>query len=483
MSFLLRIQHEVSCSLSFALFSFFFFGELDVLFVQAAPVDSCPTYSGSSTSSTSNAVHPTGNGTAQPQGFWAGADIGTVQRAEAIPGRVFYDFDGTTVKDPIKTLGDAGVNAFRVETEPGQCLGPTTTFDNSGNLLGRELLFELDGGCIDIQVKTAQQAVAAGTRFVLTINQGLTIPTAWESYTYAQMLSAVQNETQRQLQPFLDANLLPDIILFENEGTDGFLMTENSTGHTRGVNDGKSSAATLDQELCGHAPTGNMASYPQLAGFYKGEIAACNAAIAAARLSPASGRYGLHSHGQYVQWKEILVHGPSPASQTTLTTPSGTACDFSTVIPAAVLAQNASALLTVMGFSAYPDPMTPADIDSAASIAATLGRLNDTLAQLQSYADAYAAVPGQAPLRSLGVEYATGYTAAQIPQQQAHTRAMWALVKGYASLLGVMWWEPWYSYNDWEGGNGALCGRTGGGNVTGEMPTETLTTWGEAAVS
>lgn len=64
--------------------------------------------------------------------FWAGADIGTVLRAETIPGRVFYDFDGTTVKDPIVTLGDAGFNAFRVESGPGQCLGPTT-FDNSRN--------------------------------------------------------------------------------------------------------------------------------------------------------------------------------------------------------------------------------------------------------------------------------------------------------------------------------------------------------------
>ena len=37
----------------------------------------------------------------QPQAFWAGATIDTVLRMEAIAGRTFYDFGGTTVKDPI----------------------------------------------------------------------------------------------------------------------------------------------------------------------------------------------------------------------------------------------------------------------------------------------------------------------------------------------------------------------------------------------
>ncbi|MCJ1419729.1 hypothetical protein MMC32_006085 [Xylographa parallela] len=467
-----------TCVRSFALLSIFSWLSIAVASAPVDNDDSCPT-----DDTDSDSVDGT---KATTQDFWAGATIGTVLRAEAIPGRIFYDFDGVTVKDPIKTLGDAGINGIRVEAQAGQCLGPTT-FSRSGNLLGEELLFELDFGCIDIQVQTAQRAAAEGMRFQLTINQGLTIPTAWESYNYEEMLVAVQNETKRQLQPFLDAKLVPDIILFENEGTDGFLMTENTTGHVRGNDDGKASAATVELELCGHIPTGNMASYPQLAGYYKGEVEACNAAISAAGFSPAAVRYGLHSHGQYVQWKESLVHGPEPASQIALTTSRGTVCDFSAVIPAALLAQNASELLTIMGFSAYIDPMTPVDINSAASIAATLGRLNSTLTQLHGYAQAYGpndAGPfaGQSKLRSFGVEYASAYTAAQIPQQQAHTQAMWALVKGYASFLGMMWYEPWYCYADFAGGNGALCRRVVGNGTTGEAPTDTLLTWGKAVV-
>ncbi|MCJ1340673.1 hypothetical protein MMC09_005969 [Bachmanniomyces sp. S44760] len=268
----------------------------------------------------------------QKQAFWAGADIGTVVRAKGIPGRVFYDFDGTTVKDPIQTLGDVGVNAFRVEGSPGQCLGPTT-FSKLPSPLAKELTFSLNPGCYDTQVETAQQATALGMKFVLTINQGLNIPEAWLSYNYAQMVAAVKNETKRQLQPFLDVKLVPDVILLENEGTSGFLMRDNTTGHTRGNHDDKASAETVKAELCGQKPSGNIASYPQLAGFYKAEIQACNEVITGAELSIAPVRYGLHSHGQYVQWKESLVHGPKALSETVKKAPDGTECDFTDVIP------------------------------------------------------------------------------------------------------------------------------------------------------
>ena len=107
----------------------FIFSQLS-LPVASTPVDdddSCQTDDDSS-----ERIHDI-NATAQA--FWAGADIGTVLRAEAIPSRIFYDFDAVTVKDPIKPLGDGGINAFCVETEPGQCLG-STTFPTSGDLLG-----------------------------------------------------------------------------------------------------------------------------------------------------------------------------------------------------------------------------------------------------------------------------------------------------------------------------------------------------------
>ena len=83
--------------------------------------------------------------------FWAGATLGTLIRMENVPNCVFYDYDGTTVKNPFKTLGDAGVNAVRVEATRGQCLGPTK-FVNNASTLSEELTFALDWGCIDIQV-------------------------------------------------------------------------------------------------------------------------------------------------------------------------------------------------------------------------------------------------------------------------------------------------------------------------------------------
>ena len=419
--------------------------------------------------------------------FWAGADFGTLMRMEAIPGRVFYDFDCKTVKDPVKTLGDAGANAARLEASRGQCLGPSH-FINNDSTLGDELLFRLDFGCIDTQVKIAQRAVAQGMRIQLTINQGFTIPKDLESYTYEQMIGSIQDETKRQLQPFLDVKIVPDIILLENEGSEGILFTEESTGHVRGTEDGKSNAANLDKELCGQIPTGNMVSYPQLAGYYKAEIIACNEAIKAAGFSTDIVRYGLHSHGQYVQWKESLVHGPNPLSETELKNSKGAVCDNS-VIPANILSQNASTMLTIAGFSAYPNPMTPDDINSEASQNSTLThRLIPTLGQLQGYAEAYGKYTsgpfaGQYKLQGLGVEYATGYTYDQIPQQQAHMELMWQSVKRYSAFLGMMWYEPWYCRSDWEGGQASLCHPVSVDGNNGEVPTDTLKTWGAAAVS
>ena len=404
-------------------------------------------------------------------------------RMEAIPGRIFYDYDGVTVKDPIQTLVDAGVNAVRVETSRSMGLGPTV-FQNNASTRSEELLFELDFGGIDIAVKTAQRAAALGTRLQLTINQGFTIPKALESLDYDGMLDAIQSETKRQLQPFLDANIVPDILLFENEGSDGFLFTEESTGHIRGTNDGKASASNVDQELCGKIPTGNMASYPQYAGYLKTEVIACNKAITASGLSRATTRYGLHSHVQYVQWKEGCVHGPNQLSQTELKDSSGAMCSNS-VLPQNILSQNASEMLTIMGFSSYPDPMTPVDINSEFSMADTLTRMNQTLTQLQVYAEAYGKNTdgpwsGQYKLQGLGVEYATSFTDEQIPREQALTELMWKTAKSFSAFIGVLWYEPWYCYSDWEGGKGTLC-RTLDGN--GEAPTNTMRTWGQAAVS
>jgi len=421
--------------------------------------------------------------------FWAGATIGNLPRLEAIPGRVFYNFDGKTVKDPVQTLGDAGVNAFRLVTSRGQCLGPSH-FVNNGSTLGDELLFELDWGCIDLQVKMAQRARAPGLkRFQLTINQGFAIPKELESFNYAHMVDNIKSEAKRQLQPFLDVGIVPDIILLENEGTDGFLMIEESTGHYRGFNDGKESADKVNQELCGHIPTGKMNSYPQYSGYLKTEINACNEAISAAGFLTDTTRYGLHSHGQFVQWKEGFVHGPDQHSQSELLDSNQASCSGQNPIPADILAQNATNMLTIMGFSAYPDPMTPADIYSVSSQNDTLTRHVQSLTQMQGYSDAWGKhtdgpFAGQYKLQSMGVEYSTRYTFEQISQEVALTELMFKTVKQFPAFLGMLWYEAWYCYSDWQGGDAALCHRvTNDPNITGEAPTDTLKTWGAQAVS
>ena len=51
--------------------------------------------------------------------FWAGKDIGTLMRMEAMPGCIFFDYDCKRVKDVVETLCNAGVNAVRLETSRG----------------------------------------------------------------------------------------------------------------------------------------------------------------------------------------------------------------------------------------------------------------------------------------------------------------------------------------------------------------------------
>lgn len=101
-------------------------------------------------------------------------------------------------------------------------------------------------------------------KVVHTINMGPVIPSAWQQYDYSQMLVAIDGEVRRQLMPFLRAGIQPDIILFETEGSAGFLFRESLADeqeHDRGVQDASVSPDKLKQELCGQSPTGHINSY------------------------------------------------------------------------------------------------------------------------------------------------------------------------------------------------------------------------------
>ncbi|MCJ1479854.1 hypothetical protein MMC06_000008 [Schaereria dolodes] len=127
---------------------------------------------------------------------------------------------------------------------------------------------------------------------------------------------------------------------------------------------------------------------------------------------------------------------------------------------------------------------------SRAQIEDSFSTLNSTLVQLQSYAEAYGKhtsgpFTGQHKLQPLGVEYGTRYTFEQNAQQMANVKMLWELAKNFSSFLGTLWWEPWYCFDDWNGGDTALCHRlyAADGYAAGEAPTDTLKAWRKAAYS
>jgi len=164
---------------------------------------------------------------------------------------------------------------------------------------------------------------------VLTLNLGADIPTAWLNYNYQQMLTAIDGEIRNQLSLFLQAKLQPDIILLENEGTSGMLynVVLNGKKRTRGAKDDMVDQAQLQKELCGQVPTGSFFSYPQMAGYIKQEIITARDAIRKAGMDPSLTRFGLHSHGQYMDWKNGMVYN-GRADQDTHYTGNGIDCIF-----------------------------------------------------------------------------------------------------------------------------------------------------------
>ena len=120
------------------------------------------------------------------QCFYAGASVGTVLRTQAIPGREFYAADRTSLQDPFDALQSAGINATRVQTSM-QSTEATPPFDNSGDVLERELTYQLDFGSDDIQLQTAQLARSRNMKIVLTVNFGIKVPEAWQAFTYTQV--------------------------------------------------------------------------------------------------------------------------------------------------------------------------------------------------------------------------------------------------------------------------------------------------------
>ncbi len=102
---------------------------------------------------------------------FVGGDVGTHDRLEKVPGRVFNDLQGNSV-DAIKYLNVNGFNAVRVGAYYGTPLTTPAGWPDNTNVDHRELNFGLDNGGIDRQVLTASRAKAVGMKVILTIDFG-----------------------------------------------------------------------------------------------------------------------------------------------------------------------------------------------------------------------------------------------------------------------------------------------------------------------
>jgi hypothetical protein len=423
-------------------------------------------------------------GAQSPQTFFTGACIATVARLEALPGRRFTSFDQSGSVDPIDFLASNGFNAARVQTRPGQPLTTNGSYDNSGQWFSRELNFKLDWGGIDAQVALAKRARAGGMAIILSINLGIEIPPEWRKFSYVQMLGAIDQETKRQLRPFLQAKIQPELINLGTEASAGVLYQETLPGgtvHLRGVV-ASSSGKALQDELRGIVPTGNLASWPQAAGYYKQQIFSCQDLLAEFGMAENATRFGLHTHGQYFGWKQSVVYSTDAALETSYVG-NGISTDFAGIIPDKLLQVKASDLIDIMGFSLYPAPpqeLQPAGLDGA------LPQLASILPPLEAIVKRYGRhttgpYAGQWRKQALVVEFASQFAApAQTDAQQAQVTLLMKTLRSTGFFLGALWWEPWYGYNNWFQGQGSL---SRGGPFTGLThptilsPIATLKTW------
>lgn len=379
-----------------------------------------------------------------------------------MPGRIFTDFSNVNKIDPVEFGASYGMNAVRLATTMGQCLGPSR-LDNSPGWPEREKLFTLDLGCIDLQVRLAQRAKAVDAKVVHAINMGSPIPTAWLRYSYPQMLAALAKETSRHIQPFLDAGVQPDVVLFGTEETDGILKTEllpNGYTHERGILDQYTSWETYERELCGQIPTGSTAAWPQLAGYYKQMAATISARLTAAGMDPTLTRYGLHSHGQYFPWKTDVVYNQSPSAETSIQQ-GNISCSARGIVPEPLYSTRAADVLDIMGFSGYPNPSTPVTMDKV-GYNATFAPIYTNLAAAKPVVERFgkhASGPfkGQYVKQVLLAETGMSFVS---PNQMPFAAAAWDMFfKIFDSLdwvLGALYWEPFYGRNYWEGGRASL---------------------------
>ena len=263
----------------------------------------------------------------------------------------------------------------------------------------------------------------------------------------------------------------------------------NGSRHDRGVVDTSAVLnGQLRQELCGLLPTGHTNSFPQLAGYYKQEVLTCQDVIQKAGLQSKFTRFGLHSQQKYFEWKQNLVYNNYNFKYESMVNFSSTSCSLSGVIPSTILGLHVADMLDIMGFSLYPDTSAITVSNSMTASNASLSNLRRILSVTGSIVGQYGRYNsgpflGQHQEQILVVEYASKFAYPDsMHMQQEHTRMLFKLLQSRPWVLGALWWEPTWTFNDFEGGFGSLYHKWKNGSHTNEAPTSTLAYWGKYAL-
>lgn len=160
-------------------------------------------------------------------GWIWGADLGMLAEVESKGGEFFQD---DVQADPVEILADAGTNLVRLRL----WVDPYTT---AGEPYG--------GGTNDLAstIIAAQRAKAEGMNVLLDFHLSdwwadpgtQTKPKAWQTLTYPQLLTTVQDYTEGVITAMRAAGVVPEMVQMGNEISAGVLWDEGRIGG--GLND------------------------------------------------------------------------------------------------------------------------------------------------------------------------------------------------------------------------------------------------------
>ncbi len=170
---------------------------------------------------------PSATAAFDPDEFIMGGDLGMIHEVETRGGDYF---NGGVSGDPIEIMGDSGMNLARLRL----WVDPYTA---AGEPYG--------GGTNDLTttIATAQRAKAAGMDILLDFHLSdwwadpgtQTVPKAWRSLSYPQLLTTVRAYTNDVIDQMRAAGVLPDLVQMGNEIPGGVLWDHGRIGN--GVSD------------------------------------------------------------------------------------------------------------------------------------------------------------------------------------------------------------------------------------------------------